>query len=235
MALEQIKTDGTETGATVANKINAGLTAIEAPRDSVELIGANPVVKMLIEAGGHSAQMEVIDYDTMHLVAEMEYIKASQSFGFGLFDKDTGAQKASFEIKPDGNAYIGGKQMAITDYEYVKIPNQITVAGTAWEDALILNTPLKPIGLYELKWEILFTMNTVSRSAKFRYSIDDGANWAVLSKEVKDKTNEETISIWFPYELAAAQEFKLKVQVAKEDAGSVMKCKFGSLVVERKK
>ena len=51
-------------------------------------------------------------------------------------------------------------------------------------------------------------MNTVSKSAKFRYSIDNGATWAVLTREVKDKTNENTIQIWFPYEITAAQEFK---------------------------
>ena len=120
-------------------------------------------------------------------------------------------------------------------YDYIKLPNQLVVAGVAWEDAMVLTTPSRVPGVYEIKWELLFTMNTVSKSAKFRYSIDDGATWSILTREIKDKTNENTIDIWFPHLISSAQEFKIKVQVAKEVAGSVMKCKYGSIVVKRVK
>ena len=90
-------------------------TVMESPREAYSLIGANPIMKMDIEAGGHSAQMQVIDKETGHQVATMEYYKDSGEFTFNLFDKNSGVVKTSFEIKPDGKAYIGGKELATID------------------------------------------------------------------------------------------------------------------------
>ena len=77
---------------------------------SVSIQGANPVVKMKLDDAGHSAQMQVIHKG--HNVATMEYLPATQEFIFSLADKGTGVTKATFEIKPNGKAYIGGKEIA---------------------------------------------------------------------------------------------------------------------------
>ena len=84
-------------------------------------------------------------------------------------------------------------------------------------------------------WEALFTISTASRSAKFRYSIDGGTTWEELEHEVKDATNDESINLFFPYEVVADGELKLKVQVAKESSGSTMEVKYASAIIERKK
>jgi hypothetical protein len=95
---------------------NAGLRhilqAINAPREIYALIGQNPAMKMEVEAGGHSAQMQVIDKEAKHAVASMEWLKATQEFVFTLYDKTSGVAKATFEIKPDGKAYLKGKEIA---------------------------------------------------------------------------------------------------------------------------
>ena len=292
--LVKILKDGTETGATLADKVNlgfdrtdankvktdmiAGTTAINfdevlldgdvatnsdldnpnagpqelarlvnnsglrhvfgAKHETYSLEGNNPTMKMIIEAAGHAAQMQVVDKASGHMAATMEYLKATKEFLFTLFDSASGTAKATFELKQDGKGYIGTKEIVTTGfltYDYIKLPSELVVAGTTWEDAMVLTTPSRVPGVYEIKWELLFTMNTVSKSAKFRYSIDDGATWSVLTREIKDKTNENTIDIWFPNPITTAQVFKIKVQVSKEDAGSVMKCKYGSIVVKRVK
>ena len=84
-------------------------------KESVTLKGVNPNVKMKVIDGGHSAQMQVIDDKTGHGVASMEWLKATQEFVFTLSDAISGVVKASFEIKPDGHAYIGAKQVATLD------------------------------------------------------------------------------------------------------------------------
>ena len=207
-------------------------------RETYELKGDNPNMSMHIAAGGTSAQMQVIDTATGHIVATMEYYKPDGAILIDVANPTTGAIETEFEIKPDGFVYINGSKIITEDhrtYDFVQLTNNLVVNDANWEDAMVLTTPIRQPGIYEYKWEILFTMNVVNASAKFRYSIDDGATWATLSKEVKDKTNEETINIWFPYELTTAQVVKLRVQVAKENAGNEMVCKYGSLVCQRVK
>ena len=82
-------------------------------RESYTLKGANPVMKMEIEAAGHSAQMQVLDLAGGHPVASMEYFKATKEFIFSLSDPSSGVVKAQFEIKSDGHAYIGGKRIIV--------------------------------------------------------------------------------------------------------------------------
>ena len=98
---------------------NAGLRhilqAMNAPREIYALIGQNPVMKMELETGGRSAQMQVIDKEAGHAVASMEWLKTTQEFVFTLYNKDSGVVKATFEIKPDGKAYVGGKEIVTVD------------------------------------------------------------------------------------------------------------------------
>ena len=99
------------------------LQAMNAPREIYALVGQNPVMKMEIEKGGKTAQMQVIDTEGGHAVAAMEWLSATQEFVFSLYDKNSGVVKATFEIKPDGKAYISGKSVAtekfVTDHAAV--------------------------------------------------------------------------------------------------------------------
>ena len=72
----------------------------------------NPTMKLMVSDTGLAAQMQVIS--NSRAVATMEWLKSTQEFMFALMDKDTGAVKADFVIKPNGHAYILGKQIATT-------------------------------------------------------------------------------------------------------------------------
>jgi len=95
--------------------VKTAIVDLNAPKEVYALIGDNPTMKMEVEDAGHAAQMQVIDKKTGHGVATMEWLKTTQEFIFSLSDKDTGVAKATFEIKPDGHAYIGTKQVATLD------------------------------------------------------------------------------------------------------------------------
>ena len=89
------------------------------PVSEYELIGHSPTMKMVVETGGTAAQMQVLDQENMHLVATMEWLRSTGEFMFSLFDKTTGISKANFEIKLDGNAYIGDeKVLANSKWEF---------------------------------------------------------------------------------------------------------------------
>ena len=206
--------------------------------ESSTLEGDNPTMFMKMNAAGSAAQMQVIDKDSGHMVANFEYLKSTQSLSLDLFDKTTGAIRTSLELKHNSSIYINGNRLIDTNfytYDFTKIAGPLSVHDDTWQDMLILDTPVRPPGVYELKWEILFTTNAIDKTAKFRYSIDDGANWAVLTRMINTVGTEGSIDIWFPYEVSTAQEIKLKVQVAKGDISMDFTCVFGSIVAKRVK
>jgi hypothetical protein len=81
-------------------KTNLAITEIENKMPVLDK--DNPSLEMHVSTTGLAAQMQVIDDETGHLVATMEWHKASQEFIFSLFDKNTGALKSGFSAMPDG-------------------------------------------------------------------------------------------------------------------------------------
>ena len=115
MALEDINI-GTNPDDGTGDKLRNAFIKINTAIDEIEnkmplLDKDNPLFDMEVSAIGSAAMMRVIDKETGHLVATMEWLKAEQEFVFNLLDKNTGLSKATFEIKPDGKAYIGGIEM----------------------------------------------------------------------------------------------------------------------------
>jgi len=100
------------TVANVVQSLDNLKTILEAPRDNYTLKGHNPYMKMEVIAGGKTAQMSVEDGETKHMVATMEWHKATQSFNFILFDKDSGGTKNSFSLFNDGTANLFGKKVS---------------------------------------------------------------------------------------------------------------------------
>ena len=102
--------DALRTAFTVIN-----LAIAEVDRKMPMLDADDPTMVLGVSDSGLAAQMQVLDKHTGHMVASMEWLKSTQTFMFTLFDKDSGTSKAIFEIKPDGHAYIGGKQILDSD------------------------------------------------------------------------------------------------------------------------
>ena len=79
------------------------------PHETYELIGDNPTMKMNVADTGHAAQMQVLHKG--HGRATMEWYQATGEFLFALANA-AGVTKTEFELKLDGKAYIGGKEIA---------------------------------------------------------------------------------------------------------------------------
>jgi hypothetical protein len=107
-----VKLPNNTTGEIEPADIRDSFDLILAPQEIAVMKGNNPVMKMEIEAAGSAAQMQVIDLDAGHQTAIMEYDKTTKSFSFSLFDPNTGVAKATFQVKQDGKAYIGGVEIA---------------------------------------------------------------------------------------------------------------------------
>jgi len=67
-------------------------------------------MKMMVSDTGLAAQMQVIKGG--HDRATMGWLASTGEFTFSLAD-DKGVTVSTFEIKPDGKAYIGGKEVAV--------------------------------------------------------------------------------------------------------------------------
>ena len=70
----------------------------------------NPAMKMHVSASGAAAQMQVIDDETGHLVAEMSWMKGTQEFALMINERTTGVLKSSFVINANGETYISGSK-----------------------------------------------------------------------------------------------------------------------------
>ena len=99
--------------ASVLKALGDMKTAMTTSLERFSLVGNNPTIHMKVNDAGTSGQMQVV-YKA-RAVASMEWLVASGSFVFSLFDKDTGTNKSSFELKTDGKAYLGGKELATKD------------------------------------------------------------------------------------------------------------------------
>jgi hypothetical protein len=86
-------------------------SALTNPREINILEGANPSVEMHVIAGGHEAQMSVIDRESGHMVAMMAWYKATGVFDIALFNKATGIKQTELSIRPDGHVYINGDKL----------------------------------------------------------------------------------------------------------------------------
>ena len=106
---------------------------LDDPRQEYTLEGAAPKMKMkVLDPSGVGATMEVIFGTTT--VASMQWDKINQEFGFNLFDKATGATKATFEIKQDGHAYVGSKKVIVEgDLERPTVVSAYTATPTKAE------------------------------------------------------------------------------------------------------
>ena len=73
----------------------------------------------------------------------------------------------------------------------------ITVAGDTYEDLLTLDvTDMEADGIYELRMSMLYSLDNTTRSAYFRFSIDNGATWVEVAKEPKDTTDLTPMNYW---------------------------------------
>ena len=109
------------------------------------------------------------------------------------------------------------------------------VTNDIYETVTQLTTPISPIGVYELKLSMTYSLNSTNTSAFFRFSMDGGTTWNETRKEPKDNTDKLMVDYSFPFEQNANQVVDIVVQARKETAGDIMEIYFLDLVYEWKR
>ena len=73
----------------------------------------------------------------------------------------------------------------------------VTTTDPAWTEAVHLVTPNREAGVYSLAFTLQFTLNSVSQSFMYQFSVDGGASWGpIYQKEVKDRSNTEVLEVF---------------------------------------
>ena len=110
----------------------------------------------------------------------------------------------------------------------------IIVSSDTFQQIAELTVPNRDAGTYQITFTTTFNYDTVQRSAIFRWSLDGGSNWKTISRELKDKTNDEIISYSFPKLLTAgAIDFKMEARC--EGGSDTLTIDFAHIILERKK
>ena len=77
------------------------------------------------------------------------------------------------------------KALFIPSYDYVQ-GNSITVTGAVYEEIARLTTPSREAGIYKLSQSMMYSLNSTTNSAYFRFSINGGSTWNEIRREPKD-------------------------------------------------
>jgi hypothetical protein len=221
--------------------IKTNLAIEEIGRKMDELDADNPTIPMHVSAAGTAAQMEVIDDETGHLVATMEWYKATQEFAFNLFDRTTGVLKAEFEIKPTGKAYLGGKEILVegtathnrasmrlnspsnvtaTDIDYVKFPlDEVVSEAGCTASAANHNITIGATGSYAVTRGIIAGFNSGEELAIMVFINNNPYSTYPLT--VQGRSNSKPVSVFWTDEVPLTTGDVVDIRVKNYDTGSV--------------
>jgi len=120
----------------------------------------------------------------------------------------------------------------IQTYDYTKVSNH-TVTGDTYENIAILPIVDRNPGVYEVKFSGTYTLDTTTRSAYIRFSLDDGLTWNEFRREPKDNTDKLPFYYAFPKDFNGT-DTNIIVQMRKESASDILEVFSLDVVFERK-
>lgn len=118
-------------------------------------------------------------------------------------------------------------------YEYEKYQN-VTVPSDTYNVVGALARNDVPDGVYEVKFALTYTLDSVTHSAYIRYSLDGGTTWYEFRREPKDKTDRTAIYYAFPIDVTGP-DVHIIVEARKEDSGDNFEIQFLDIILDRKK
>ena len=89
-----------------------GIATLTQPQTQSTVVGANPKIYMRVNPVGTSAQLKIVNDDNGSQVASLKWLRSTGVLGLHLFNSASGTEEAILELKADGHAYIGTKQVA---------------------------------------------------------------------------------------------------------------------------
>jgi len=120
---------------------------------------------------------------------------------------------------------------ALNNFTYESNQDILNISDTYTELANIHMTSL-PAGEYMLGMSATYQLDIVNKSVYAQFSLNGGA-FEEFRKEPKDNTDREAFNYSFPY-VHAGGEFRLKLDMRKEDATGTLDCYFANAWVDRR-
>ena len=138
---------------------------------------------------------------------------------------------ASGNIVPTTDELLAHAPFAPT-YDYIK-KTAITVTDDTYEEIARLTTPSRVAGVYKLSQSMLYSLNSTTTSAYFRFSSDGGITWNEIRREPKDNTD-VLPSAYTSTVVHTGGIFDLIIQSRKGAAGDVLTISIVDVIFERK-
>lgn len=117
-------------------------------------------------------------------------------------------------------------------YDY-QTGSNITVTNDVYENVLTLTTPVRDAGTYELRMSQLYSLNSTTTSAYFRFRIN-GGTYVEVRKEPKDNTDLIPMSYFKVLTHAGGSAITIEIEARKEVAGDILTIAEISAAVDRK-
>lgn len=119
----------------------------------------------------------------------------------------------------------------LNNFSTVQIVNH-TVAGTTYEPVASFNAT-KDAGSYLVLQSMIYSLDSITTSAFFRFSVDGGTTWTEVRREPKDNTDKEPLSNAFMLTHAGGI-LDIQIEARKEAIGDVLEIFSLDLIIERK-
>lgn len=116
-------------------------------------------------------------------------------------------------------------------YDLVKVTGYTTSVEAYTRIAQLL-TPNRVAGTYEFTMSWVWSIDTVTNSAFFRYMINNNGTWYTMRQETKDLTDVHYRLYGFPL-ILTEKVFQLDFEAAVENAGDVLTIDFCDLAIAR--
>lgn len=117
-------------------------------------------------------------------------------------------------------------------YDYIK-GTGITVTNDVYEEVARLTTPSRDAGVYKLSQSMLYSLNSTTTSAYFRFSTNGGSTWSEIRREPKDNT--DVLPSAYTSTIAhTGGIFDLIIQSRKENAADILTISSIDVIFERK-
>ena len=117
-------------------------------------------------------------------------------------------------------------------YDYTTV-NDITILDDAYETVATIEVADRAAGTYRFEATMLYTLNSVTNSSFFRFSLDGGVSWVEIRREAKDIT--DIIPVAYATTLVhAGGAINIVVQARKEVASDVLTITSLDLMFNRK-
>lgn len=111
--------------------------------------------------------------------------------------------------------------------------NNHTVVGDVFEAVTTYTGASKPAGTYMITLSMLYSLNSTTTAAFFRFTLDGGSTWYSVKREPKDNTDAMAMTYSFPYTHVSG-DIVIGVESRKENAADILTIAQLNVMVDRK-